>query len=126
MMQAETITPMATEQMDPHELAGWVVREGIMRNGMKYTQAARAWHISLPTLNRMMAGQAVGLMFYRVAERGIGLPWNLLDHILNSDVAAVRATPAVEDGVFDESLKAHILREMTGGKPPSKRGTRRA
>ena len=126
MIQAETMRLMATEQMSPHELAGWVVREGIMRNGLKYTQAARQWHISLPTLNRMMNGEAVSLMFYRVAERGIGLPWNLLDHVLNGDVSAVRAAPTVEGGVFDESLKADILREMSGGKPPSKRTTRRA
>ena len=92
MIQVSTMVDMTTP-MDPHALVGWVIREGIQRSGTRYTQAARTWHISLPTLNRMMSGQPVSLMFYRVAERELGMPWNLLDHILDGDVAAVRAAP---------------------------------
>jgi hypothetical protein len=103
------------ELMDRAKLVGWIVRDGINASGLPYTEAARRWPMSLPTLNRLMSGVVVSARFYRIAERNLDLPRGLLDHVLNDDAEAVKAMD------IDEPLRTYILTEMGASPTPKRR-----
>lgn len=107
---------------DRLKLVGWIVRDGITNSGMTFVGASQRWPMSLPTLNRLMATGNVGLRFYRVAEKNLGLPHKLLDHVAAGDVVAIRAIPEM-----DENLRTMILAELGAdtARPEQKRRTRR-
>jgi len=119
MIACDTLPDM-TELMDRQRLVGWIVRDGITNQGITYSEAARTWPISLPTLNRLMNTGNVGMRFLRLAEKNLGLPHKLLDMVIDGDVAAIERV----DGI-DEPARAYIVRELGGSLPP-KRTRRKA
>lgn len=116
--------PNMKELMDRQRLVGWIVRDAITNSGMTYSDAARRWPMSLPTLNRLMNSGIVGIRFYRTAELNLGLPRGLLDAIIDGNVAAIKAMPAT-DG-FDDQLRRYVLQELGAELPPPKRVRRKA
>lgn len=119
MIQVETLPDMS-DFMDRQQLVGWIVRDEIMRSGISYSEAARRWPISLPTLNRLMYNGNVGLRFYRVAERGLGLPDDFFDLVLDGDIEAIRKVPGIS-----ETLREHVLRGLDAPPSPAKRTPRK-
>lgn len=99
--------PNVETPTDRLRLVGWIVRDGITNSGMTFVSAAQRWPMSLPTLNRLMATGNVGLRFYRIAEKNLGLPHKLLDYVATGDVAAIRDM----DGL-DPNLRQMILTEL--------------
>jgi hypothetical protein len=120
MIGLETM-PAMTDLMDRQRIVGWIVRDGITNQGLTYTEAARRWPISLPTLNRLMTTGNVGLRFLRLAEKNLDLPLKLLDLVLDGDVDRIRALPDLEP-----SLREYIVRELGGGGDEPKRARRKA
>lgn len=118
MTMVDTMPVMDSTSIDGPRLVGWIVRDGIINEGMTFTDASRRWPIALPTLNRLMNTGSVSLRFYRVAEKNLGLPHKLLDHVADGNTAAIRAIPQM-----DENLRTLILREL-GGEPPRSNGQR--
>lgn len=110
----DTLPPV--DLMERQQLVGWVVRDEIMLSGLSFSEAARRWPLSLPTLNRIMGGEVVGLRFYRVIEKHLGLPERFLLMILDGDVDAIREL----DGLRP-SLRDYVLRELTGDEPAPRR-----
>lgn len=104
--------PGMTNAMTPHALAGWIVREGIIAEGMTYTDASRTWGISLPTLNRVMNGVAVSPRFYALIERRLGLPRRFLVQVIARDLDAIRAADV------DRTLRDFVMRELETDEPP--------
>jgi hypothetical protein len=106
---------MPPDKMTPCQLVGWIVRDGIINQGMPYSEASRRWGMSLPTLNRLMNTGKVSLRFYRIAERNLGLPTRFLEMIADRDVDAIRRLSGVDEYVRSYILKS--LREPTDDLP---------
>lgn len=115
MICLETIRSM-DELGDRQQVVARVVRRGIQLQGIKYVDASRNWPIALPTLNRLMKDGNVGLLFYRIAERSLGLPTELFDLVLDADVDAIRKMPGL-----DANTRSYILREMGAEAPAAQR-----
>lgn len=110
-----------TETMGRAQLVGWLVRDAITNEGISYSEAARRWPISLPTLNRLMTTGTVGLRFYRTAERNLAsLPEGLLELVLDGNVAAIRKMPGLAP-----NLREFILREISSHPPGEQRDRKR-
>lgn len=98
--------PGMTEAMTPHVLVGWIVREGIIGEGMTFTDASRRWGVSLPTLNRVMNGVPVSARFYAVIERHLGLPRRFLTLVIEQNAEAIRKADV------DRAVRDFVLLEM--------------
>lgn len=120
MIAIDTL-PAMTDLMDRQKLVGWIVRDGITNQGITYTQAARRWPISLPTLNRLMSSGNVGMRFLRLAEKNLDLPHKFLDMVLDGDTAAI-----VELDGLERSLRDYVVKELGGNEPPPRRSRRNA
>lgn len=120
MIVVDTL-PVMTELMDRQRLIGWIVRDGITNQGITYTEAARRWPISLPTLNRLMNTGNVGMRFLRLAERNLDLPLKFLDLVLDGDVEAI----AELDGL-EKSVRDYVIKELGGNERPPRRSRRNA
>lgn len=116
MIDIDTL-PAMTDLMDRQRIVGWIVRDTITNQGITYTEAARRWPISLPTLNRLMNTGNVGMRFLRLAERNLDLPHKLLDLVIDGDVDAISKLPGLEP-----SLRSYIIREMGGADPNDRAG----
>jgi hypothetical protein len=113
MIAVETL-PSMTELMDRQKIVGWIVRDGITNQGIAFTEAARRWPISLPTLNRLMSTGSVGMRFLRLAEKNLDLPHKFLDLVLDGDVQAI-----AELDDLDRGLRDYVIKEL-GGTTPSR------
>ena len=109
-----------TDTMDRQRLVGWIVRDAIINEGISYSEAARRWPISLPTLNRLMNTGNVGLRFYRLAERNLGMPSGLLEMVLDGDTEGIRQS------AIGEPMRGFILRELGAAPAPKPRRRRTA
>lgn len=118
MIALDTLPDM-TDLMDRQRLVGWIVRDGITNQGIAFTEAARRWPISLPTLNRLMSTGNVGMRFLRLAERNLELPHKLLDAVIDGDVDRIRQLPGLEP-----TLRDYIIREL-GEVPNDQAATRK-
>lgn len=98
---------VTTDPMDRHKLVGWIVRDQIIRSETTFSEAARQWGISRPTLNRLMFTGVVRPLMYAKAEKNLGLPDRLLSYVAAGDTRSIRDLPGL-----DETLRAFILREL--------------
>jgi hypothetical protein len=119
MIGLETL-PSMTDLMDRQKIVGWIVRDGITNQGITYSEAARRWPISLPTLNRLMSSGNVGMRFLRLAERNLDLPHKLFDLVIDGDVDRIGELPGL-----DATLREYIVRELGGPNDAAPRRTRR-
>lgn len=120
MIAVDTL-PAMTELMDRQRIVGWIVRDGITNRGITYTEAARTWPISLPTLNRLMNSGNVGMRFLRLAEKNLDLPLKFLDLVIDGNVRAI----AELDGL-EPSLRDYVVKELGGNEPAPRRSRRQA
>jgi hypothetical protein len=123
VIQAETMPSMDT-LMDRQQLVGWIVRDAITATGGTYTSAARRWPMAMPTLNRLMNTGNVGLRFYAVAEKNLGLPENLLSMVVDGDIQAIRdAAGPPENPGLTAQLRNYIITAL-GGESPKRRSVK--
>lgn len=120
MIAIDTL-PAMTELMDRQKIVGWIVRDGITNQGITYTEAARRWPISLPTLNRLMNTGNVGMRFLRLAEKNLDLPHKFLDLVLDGDVQGIAALDELDRGLRD-----YVVKELGSDPPAGRAGRRRA
>jgi hypothetical protein len=111
--------PSMSTLTDRYRLVGRIVRDEIDYQGVAITEAARQWHMSRPTLYRLMDTGVVGARFYRAAERHLGLPRGLFDLVIDGDTEGIR-------GLRDLAphLQDMILTQL-GDDPPRTDGRRR-
>jgi hypothetical protein len=116
MMQCDTMPDMET-LMDRQRLVGWIVRDAIINSGRSYSDVARRWPISLPTLNRLMNSGNVGLRFLAQAEKNLGFPDGLLSMVIDGDIEGIRHAIGPPDfpGLTDK-IRAYILTELGGAR----------
>jgi hypothetical protein len=105
------------EPITGRQVAGQIVRGLISAKGWDFQDAPDHMAMHLSTLNRLMKGTKVQPAQYRKAEVALDLPFFLLDHVVNGDVAAIRALD------MDQALRAYILTALTaaGSTQPRRR-----
>jgi hypothetical protein len=108
------------EPLSTRQIAGQIIEGEISARGWKFKDAPVHMAMSRITLHRMKSGEVVQRAQYRKAEHALDLPFLLFDHIVNGDVAAIRAID------MDPTLKGHILTALQATKGPAQQRRRQS
>jgi hypothetical protein len=107
--------------MDPitgRQVAGRIVAGLISAKGWQFQHAPDHMAMHLSTLNRLMKGTKVQPAQYRKAEVALDIPLFSLDHVVNGDVAAIRALD------MEPAVKSYMLTALQAVNPAQQRRRR--